>query len=297
MPEQDKARGDSDPSSSDKATIYEAADDDGNKIAGRNGREVIEIEGQPEVLPAGPAGAAVRQEILEEVIESCEVHCAICFECPPCASNSTVTTSPSFSSEAASSNNNFNTTTSTLCRRDGFAHLPCCGGNNNSVEQTSTTRICTNCLLLLCSPSTIGGPEVRRIGCCPRCRHWLSVEMGAESNNEGAQEGGNDISNLVTIRTLTHVGTCCMCRQVRQLVDQQQHRRWQNINAICDACYFGMTNPLLYECNSCHLIQRISHPMYRYQRNGMHEFGTVSWSCHRRCLDYTMWRILPSQVG
>ena len=54
-----------------------------------------------------------------------------------------------------------------------------------------------------------------------------------------------------------------------------------------------------YECNRCHQIQPIPHPMYRSQR-GPREYSNWSWACHRGCNDYTHWRIIPqdaSQVG
>eukprot|EP00521_Asterionellopsis_glacialis_P016340 CAMPEP_0195300964 /NCGR_PEP_ID=MMETSP0707-20130614/28500_1 /TAXON_ID=33640 /ORGANISM="Asterionellopsis glacialis, Strain CCMP134" /LENGTH=322 /DNA_ID=CAMNT_0040363793 /DNA_START=176 /DNA_END=1144 /DNA_ORIENTATION=- len=185
-----------------------------------------------------------------------------------------------------------------------FCHLPCCGSNGR--EETSTTKICTACILLLTSPtnasSTVSGitpttnyseenddddddddlkkpspPLTRRIGRCPRCRHWIAVS--------------SDTLGIVTrIEAIHHAGKCKICNQEKEFLVQQNKKE-----QVCDACFLGRRRPLIYECEQCHATQRIPHPMYRYQPS-LQEFGKNSWACQGLCQNFTMWRILPQQA-
>jgi hypothetical protein len=42
-------------------------------------------------------------------------------------------------------------------------------------------------------------------------------------------------------------------------------------------------------------VQRIPHPMWRYQPSPT-AHGAASWACHVGCHDYTNWRIVPDDV-
>jgi hypothetical protein len=47
--------------------------------------------------------------------------------------------------------------------------------------------------------------------------------------------------------------------------------------------------PLRYQCDRCHGLQRIPHPMWRYMP-APDAFGTETWAC-QRCHDFTHWRV------
>lgn len=147
-----------------------------------------------------------------------------------------------------------------------FAQLPCCGSYNREI--TSTTKICTACILLLSSPTTDGSA---RVGRCPRCREWIVVK----------EQG-------LLIEHAKHGGQCQICNQMKDhLVENDQ---------VCDACFLGRRRPLFYECQQCHFSQQIPHPMYRYQPS-LETFGKVSWACSTHCHKFTFWRILSNQVN
>lgn len=141
-----------------------------------------------------------------------------------------------------------------------FADLPCCQSKDPA---DSTTRFCLDCLRLLCEHA--GG-----VGRCPRCRAWIGVEGAAVVPRERQDQ-------------------CRVCRQMRVIVDGDR--------IVCGACTLGLRFPLRYECDACHSIQRIGHPMWRYQTSGPGEFGTSTWACHRRCRTFTHWRIVPEDVA
>mmetsp|Transcript_32851 Transcript_32851/g.98927 ORF Transcript_32851/g.98927 Transcript_32851/m.98927 type:complete len:266 (+) Transcript_32851:1243-2040(+) len=139
-----------------------------------------------------------------------------------------------------------------------FAALPCCDGDDPAA---STTRFCLECLRLLVDH---GGGVAR----CPRCRGWISVENGAVTPHDG-------------------VGECRVCRQARVLVAHP---------GVCDACFLGARLPLRYECERCGRVQRIPHPMWRYQA-APDAFGHTPWACHRGCGDFTKWRVVVEDLG
>lgn len=179
----------------------------------------------------------------ERIADASKLHCAVCFD------EADDVSSPKKSSIT-------------------FAYLPCCGANGK--EETSTTKICTACILLLSSSTS--DPD-SRIGHCPRCRSWIAVST-------------KDIPHL-SITAVTNAGQCQICNQTKaHLVEHA---------AVCDACFLGLRRPLLYECNDCQGRQMIPHPMYRYQAT-VDDFGTTSWACQGRCQKFTLWRILPNQV-
>jgi hypothetical protein len=163
----------------------------------------------------------------------------------------------------------------TVCQLDGFAHLPCCGGKDGKTEQTTSTKICTKCLLILCTPTSDGQASVGR---CPRCRSWISISSSQET---------------VAITKASNSGQCKVCYQVKAVLVPVDGS--ENNNLCCDACYLGVRNPLLYQCQSCTQSQRIPHPMYRYQTDGPNQYGHDTWAC-QRCSTFTKWKILPSQI-
>jgi hypothetical protein len=150
-----------------------------------------------------------------------------------------------------------------------FAKLPCCG----HADETSTVKICTVCIIVLTEP-TSGGQK--RVGRCPRCRAWIVV-----STPESSEDAQLDIVSVAD------AGQCVICNQVKDLLVE---------NSSCDACFLGRRVPLLYECQSCHVIQRIPHPMYRYQ-TAPDQFGSVTWACQGRCGTFTCWRIRVEQLA
>ena len=81
-------------------------------------------------------------------------------------------------------------------------------------------------------------------------------------------------------------GTCRLCMQEKDLVDER---------SVCDACAYGARFPLRHECSVCAHVQRIPHPMWRYQASA-EAFGNVAWACHGRCGDFTRWRVVAQDV-
>ncbi len=57
----------------------------------------------------------------------------------------------------------------------------------------------------------------------------------------------------------------------------------------------GRQHALLYECDRCHRLQRIPHPMWRYQTSP-DSFGDTSWACHVGCGAFTRWRVAPREL-
>ena len=81
-------------------------------------------------------------------------------------------------------------------------------------------------------------------------------------------------------------GTCRLCMQEKDLVDER---------SVCDACAYGARFTLRHECSVCAHVQRIPHPMWRYQPSA-EAFGNVSWACHGRCGTFTWWRVVAEDV-
>ena len=79
---------------------------------------------------------------------------------------------------------------------------------------------------------------------------------------------------------------CRLCQQNRVIVDE----------SCCGLCLLGMRLPLRYECERCHGLQKIAHPMWRYQET-VDAFGNDTWACHGRCGDFTKWRVYAADAG
>lgn len=142
------------------------------------------------------------------------------------------------------------------------APMPCC-----EVNQASTI-FCIRCIEIICERSS--GED--NIGKCPRCSQYIEVRDG------------------VVVKSTAPLIVCSICRQ-RRLHCVGRDRE----HTICVSCHFGIQNRLRYECDRCHRIQMIPHPMYRYQEHPT-SFGNTTWACHVGCGDYTRWRIIPLDV-
>jgi hypothetical protein len=119
------------------------------------------------------------------------------------------------------------------------AILPCCG----KVE--STVQYCKRCIEIIVEQG-FGGT----VGRCPTCSQLISIQGGVIT-------GGHIVSS------------CRMCMQERPIADSR--------SVLCEMCVLGRSFTMRYECERCHRVQRIPHPMFRYQEEGATSFGTTSW--------------------
>lgn len=169
------------------------------------------------------------------------------------------------------------------------ASMPCCD------RDTASVSLCGPCMRFICSRGPGG------VGRCPKCRAHVrpasnttapvqsrreedapSRSYRAPSRPGDAFEGeGHNAFELAVMR-----GTCRLCMQEKHLVDER---------SVCDACAYGARFPLRYECSVCAHLQRIPHPMWRYQPSA-EAFGNVSWACHGRCGAFTWWRIIAEDA-
>lgn len=109
-----------------------------------------------------------------------------------------------------------------------------------------------------------------RLGRCPSCASWITL----------------DGDTVVTTRDVA--GTCRCCLQQRTLAEVQRR--------LCEGCLLGQTFALRYQCDRCGGVQRIPHPMWRYQAEPTQP-GTATWACHLACGDYTHWTITPQDAA
>mmetsp|Transcript_29366 Transcript_29366/g.73774 ORF Transcript_29366/g.73774 Transcript_29366/m.73774 type:complete len:219 (-) Transcript_29366:133-789(-) len=137
--------------------------------------------------------------------------------------------------------------------------MPCC------FREGSTVQFCRRCVQVICRSGIDG-----RMGKCPSCTSWITWEGG----------------RVVTPDNVA--GTCRCCMQPKTLVDPERH--------LCEACLLGQTFALRYRCSRCARVQRIPHPMWRYQQ-APDTPGSVTWACHVGCGDYTHWTILPDDAA
>lgn len=153
-----------------------------------------------------------------------------------------------------------------------FANLPCCGGQQNG-STASFIKVCTSCILVLTTKSSKG---VHRVGRCPRCFEWIKVHLPEASQK-----------NVVRVEKVDAAGPCLICNQNKDVLVEDDN--------ICDACFLGRRQPLKYECQQCHEVQKIPHPMYRYQESE-DKFGTVTWACQGKCGRFTKWKIQLEEI-
>ena len=143
---------------------------------------------------------------------------------------------------------------------ESFAVLPCC----RAVTEGSSMRYCVRCVEIICENGPGG------VGRCPTCRTYLRKKADGSS--------GFEIADRVEM--------CTLCRQAKLIIGELRPGM-----PVCDACFLGAQNPLRYECERCRRVQRIPHPMYRYQVDGPNAFGNNTWACQQRCGDFTHWRV------
>mmetsp|Transcript_5641 Transcript_5641/g.19186 ORF Transcript_5641/g.19186 Transcript_5641/m.19186 type:complete len:234 (-) Transcript_5641:224-925(-) len=152
-------------------------------------------------------------------------------------------------------------------KNDSFCAICWVAGEDQRVDMpccgspTSTTWYCRRCIEIVCETS-YGG-----VGMCPMNCGPITIEDGV-------------------VKKATRTGRCLSCLQDRLLVNRH----------VCAACELGTRFTLRYECERCHRVQRIPHPMWRYQTAGVDQFGTVTWACHQACGDFTCWRVLAEDA-
>ena len=142
---------------------------------------------------------------------------------------------------------------------DVFVKMPCCFATQSS------TSYCRGCLKKICEISTVSG-----IGRCPTCRSKFMFDLATDNVT-------NDVPKIK--------GRCGMCCQVIDIEER----------GLCSACLLGETHAFRYQCDGCHRIQSIPHPMWRYQ-NKPDVSGGATWACHQGCNDYTHWKILAEDA-
>jgi hypothetical protein len=80
--------------------------------------------------------------------------CAICFTEPASPLNVGQSQSQQMEDENNKENHNdHHASVTTVNHASGFAYLPCCGGAQGQREATTTTKICTSCIMTLCQQS------------------------------------------------------------------------------------------------------------------------------------------------
>jgi len=160
-------------------------------------------------------------------------------------------------SDSTSSSADDDTMSCSICYESEYPLLPMPCCHRDG----SSVSYCRRCLEVICEQPPIG------VGQCPTCRCHFTFENGRVVKTERKR-------------------TCIMCRQQKVIVDSNK----------CDACLFGSLYKFRYECDRCHQVQRIAHPMWRYQSD-CSSFGSATWACHQRCGTYTHWRLMPDDIG
>eukprot|EP01052_Picozoa_sp_SAG31_P029186 SAG31_NODE_2881_length_4958_cov_3.159086_4_plen_245_part_00 len=135
------------------------------------------------------------------------------------------------------------------------AEMPCCA------RQSSTIAYCVPCIRIICerAPGSVGQ--------CPTCRSFVRIDATG------------------SVHRAVQVAQCLLCRQERVIADE----------GCCGQCLLGKRLPLRYECERCHQLQRIPHPMWKYQPSPG-EYGNDTWACRRRCGSQTRWRVYPADA-
>ena len=150
-------------------------------------------------------------------------------------------------------------------------NIPCCE------RDESTVKFCFRCIEIMCSNNNSG------IGTCPRCTGPIMTSKDNYNYNKSEV--------IIPGRRLR----CRYCNHTKPATCFN-HLPPRNITyAVCSVCEISENNPLRYECQSCHNIQRIYHPMYRYQETPT-DFGGHTWACHQLCYPQPCWRIIPEDI-
>lgn len=153
------------------------------------------------------------------------------------------------------------------------APLACCQKKQGEhcATPAALAQVCWECLAVICAHGVEG------VGRCPACKGFIRVAVCRK--DDGSEE------NKVVV--VDGIGICRCCNQQRTLVGEGSR--------LCDACVIGQHFCLRYECERCHTLSRIPHPMWRYQPSPA-SFGTQTWFC-RVCEDFTHRRVFPDDIG
>ena len=165
-----------------------------------------------------------------------------------------------------------------ISNRIRFVYFPCCEpdeDDDSAHHSANAMNVCMSCILVLTTATTDGSA---RVGRCPRCRGWISAST-MHSPNVG-----------LSVQTLQGCeGKCDTCQEVNNpLVEQNP--------PTCDACFLGKRCSLSYECQDCHEVQTIPHPLYRCQETA-ESYGNTKWECHGKCKKPTNWKICKDQLS
>jgi hypothetical protein len=154
-------------------------------------------------------------------------------------------------------------------RQPTFCHLPCCESEEGSVDNF---KVCMACMLVLTVATNDGSS---RVGRCPRCRTWLSVNTL------------HSTSARMDIQKIENSGKCETCLHIKNTLIAEDP-------PVCDACFLGREAPLIYECEECHQAQTIHSTMYRSQLTAT-TVGNEMWPCNT-CQKSTHWKIRFEQL-
>ena len=109
---------------------------------------------------------------------------------------------------------------------DEKVKMPCCNVEGSSLSY------CKRCIEII-SENGINGS----IGKCPTCTSYYTV------------------SNKIVCTVRSFIGKCSRCMQPKDIADRK--------DMLCEACLLGTLHSYHYECQKCHKIQVILHPMWR----------------------------------
>lgn len=141
--------------------------------------------------------------------------------------------------------------------------MPCCG---NTLE--SSIKFCRTCI------GKIAETGIRSyIGKCPMCP--LHFTLGFDGLVQICQE--QDVPQI-----------CRLCHCECEGVDPEKK--------LCPLCVIGSENFFRYECEDCHNVQSVPHPLWMSQPLPG-EYSVNTWMCYSsECRAPKRWRILPEEM-
>ena len=140
-------------------------------------------------------------------------------------------------------------------------------------REGATTAVCVRCVEI------ISLARSRRVGRCPRCRAYVAVARAPDPDRPRPR--------VVVLLAIARAARASRADNSANAILHDPRRK-----SARDACADGRETLVLYECARCGGVQRIPHPMWRYQPTPS-AFGDVTWACHVACDDYTTWRVHP----
>lgn len=155
-----------------------------------------------------------------------------------------------------------------------------------------------------------------KIAHCPLCQRWISIHAPQHitqltrnkgtcvicnqykstlviEHDEGEEIVMHNIKSLPSIDDKEYPDDEAeiLVNEInKSIMNDSENIRSSSKKGVCDACFLGKVVPLSYECSDCGGIQRIPHPMYRYQAT-LGSFSSNTWKCHLKCTGFTKWRI------